>query len=158
MAVEAANTTEATPLAKGAVAADTLAQADQQGMVLIEQRGIGGQIIHKKGLIGSIAITSWRQADAVDDATSISVDNENRLIGRIQYYGIGSLLSNTIDRKKLLAKLLSTNGKQPAQVIMAVFTEPVSQRLELACLGVIVTTGVDKGSQFRQVELTYRLG
>ena len=127
-------------------------------MVLIEQRGIGGQAIHKKSLIGSIAITSWRQADTVDDATSISINNENRLISRIQYYGIGSLLSNTIDRKKLLAKLLSANGKQPAQLIMAVFTEPVSQRLELACLDVIVTTGVDKGSQFRQVELTYRLG
>jgi len=111
MAVEAANTTEATPLAQGAVAADTLTQADQQGMVLIEQRGIGGQIIHKKGLIGSIAITSWRQADAVDDATSISINNKNWLIGRIQYYGIGRLLSDAVDGKKLLAKLVSTIGK-----------------------------------------------
>ena len=99
MAVEAANTTEATPLAKGAAAADILTQADQQGMVLIEQRSIGGQIIHKKRLIGSIAITSWRQADTVDDATSISINNKNRLISRIQYYGIGCFLSNTPDRK-----------------------------------------------------------
>jgi hypothetical protein len=153
-----ADTTEATPLAKGTVTADILTQADQQGMVFIEQHGIGGQIIHKKGLIGSVAITGRYQTNTVNDATSISVDNKNWLISRIQYYGIGSLLPNTVDREKLLAKLVRTNGKQPAEVIMTVFPQPVSQRLELACLGVIIATGVDKGSDFRQAKPTQRFG
>jgi len=143
---------EATLLAKGTVAADILTQVDQQGMIFIEQPGIGGQIIHKKGLIGGIAIIIRCPPDTVDDATSISVNNKNWLISRIQYYGISCLLSNTIDRKKLLAKLVSINGKQLTQVVMAVFSQPVSQGLELACLGVIVTTGADKGSDFREAE------
>ncbi len=117
-----ADTTEATPLAKGAAAADILAQADQQGMVLIEQRSLGGQIIHKKGLIGSIAITGWRQPDTVDDATGISINNKDWLVGSIKDYGIGCLSSYTVDRKKPLAEVVSITDKQFIEVIIIVFS------------------------------------
>jgi hypothetical protein len=95
-------------------------------MVLIEQGDLGRQIVHKKSLISSIAITIRRQTDAVDDATRISINNKNRFISRIQYYGIGCLQTNTIDGKELLAKLLSTFGKQFAEVITAVFSQPLN--------------------------------
>jgi len=81
-------------------------------MVFVEQHDIGGQIIHKQGLIGSVATTIRCQANPIDDATGISINYENWLIGGIQYYGIGRLLANTVDRKKLLAERASTNGKQ----------------------------------------------
>ena len=54
--MKVANTFKATLMTKGVVAADTLTQADQQGMVFIKQLGISRQIIHKEVLIGSVAV------------------------------------------------------------------------------------------------------
>lgn len=69
--------------AKRMAMADILAQAYQQGMVLIEQTGISRQILHKQGLVGSIVVRLRCRADTIDDAAGISVDNKNRLICRI---------------------------------------------------------------------------
>ena len=110
--IELTNNTEATLLAKRTTAADILTQADQQGMVLIEQGSIDGQVVHKKSLIGGITIIRRVQPDTIDDTTSIGINNKNRLICRIQYYGIGRLLPNAPDRKKLLAKRLDIIGKE----------------------------------------------
>ena len=140
----AANISQATLLAEGTVTTDILSQADQQSMVFVKERYIRGQIIHKQGLIGCIAPAIRCQADAVDNATGISVNNKDRLISRIKQYRIGGLLSNAPDGKKLLAKLVSTAGKKFTQVILAVFTEKASQSLELACLSIIVNAGTDE--------------
>jgi len=99
---------------------------------------------HKQGLIGRIALAIRCQAETVDDATGISVNNENRLISRIKQYRIGGLLANAPDRKKLLAKPSGTVSKQFIQVILAVFAEKVSQSLELARLNIIVNAGADE--------------
>jgi hypothetical protein len=124
--------------------ADILTQPDEQGVVFIKERGISRQIIHKEGLIGSIALVIRCQTEAVDNPTGIGVNNKDRLISRIKHYRIGGLLANTPDRKKLLAKLVSTVSKQFTQVILAVFFQPVSQSLELACLNIIVNAGADE--------------
>ena len=147
-----ANAVEATLRAKGTATADILTQADQQGMVFIEQAGISLQMLHKKRLIGTVATIIRCQTDAVDDALSISVNNKNRLVSRIEYYGIGGLLSNTVDRKKLPTELVRATGKELTQVVIIVFPQPVNQSLELARLSVIVTTGTDKGSHFGQAD------
>ena len=44
-------------MAQRAAAADILSQADQQGMIFLKQLSIGGETVHKKGLIGGIAVT-----------------------------------------------------------------------------------------------------
>ena len=118
-------------LATGSLAADILGQTDQQGMVFIEYPGITGQIIHKKSPIGNVAITIRSQAETAKDTASISIDNENRLASSIQYYRIGCLLSDAVDRKKLPSEVISIPAKQLIEVISVVFPQPVSQGLKL---------------------------
>ena len=103
-------------------------------------------------MIGSVAIISWRQANAVDATASISINNENWLVSRIQYYGIGGLRPDTVDSKKLFADVTNITGKQRIEIVIVMLSEPVGKRLEFSCFSVIVTTGADKGSQFRQAE------
>ena len=110
--IKPAEVVEAAPRAEGVAATDIFAQADQQSMVFVKQPGIVRQTIHKERLIGIIAITPRCQTDTVDDATSISINNENWLIGSIQNYRIGCFLSNTVNGQKLLAELVNIMGKQ----------------------------------------------
>ena len=118
-------------MAKGAVAADILTEADQQGVVFIEQPNIGWQIIHKELLVGSIAIVIRSQTNTVDDTTGISVNNKNRLAGSIQYYGVSRLLSNAVNGKKLLAEMLSVIGKQFTEAVVIMSAKPVREGFEL---------------------------
>ncbi len=142
--VVAANIPQATPLAERLPAAHVLTQPDQQSMIFIEERRISGQMSHEKGLIGTIATAIWCQTEAVDNPTGIGINNKDWLICRVKQNRIGGLLANAPDRKKLLAKLGSTEGKQPTQVIPAVFAEEVSQSLELARLNIVVNAGADE--------------
>jgi hypothetical protein len=125
-----ADVVEAALLAKGAATADILTQADQQGVVFIEEPGIRRQIIHKKGLIGTVTVAIRGQASAVDNAPGIGIDNKNWLPGSIQDYGIGGFLSNAMNGKKLLPEAVSIVSKELVKVIIVVFAQPVSERLE----------------------------
>ena len=127
-------------------------------MIFIEQGNISGQIIRKKGLVGNIAIIRRYQADTVDDAASIGINDKNWLVSRIQYDRIGCLLPDAVDGEKLLAKLVDATGKQAIEVITTAFSQPLSQGFELERLGVIVTTGADNGGNFGQAVLTQRPG
>lgn len=127
-------------------------------MIFVEQGNIGGQIIPKKRLVGSIATIRRRQANTVDDATSIGVNDKDWLVGRIQYDGIGCFLPDAVDGEKLPAKLVDATGKQAIEVITTAFPQPLSQGLELERLGVIVTTGADNGGNFGQAVLAQSPG
>jgi len=118
-------------VAEGVVVANIFTQADQQGVVFIEHSDISGQIIHKERLVGSIAIATRCQTNAVDYAPSISINNKNWLARSIQYYGVGGLLANAMDGKKLLAEIVNIIGKKPIKVVVKVFAKPVSKGLEL---------------------------
>jgi len=126
-----ANIIEAALLAKRMAAADILSQADQQGMVFLEKFAISGKTVHEKGLIGSVAIGLGSQTDTVNDATGISIDNKDWLIGTIQYYRIGGLLANTMDGKQLLAEVINLSSKQLIKVVFIAVSKPVSQGLKL---------------------------
>ena len=86
--------------AKGVLATGILGQADQQGVVFIKQGGVGGQIVREKVLIGGIAVALRRQAEAVDDAAGVGVNDESRFVGGIQDYGVGGLRPDAVDGKK----------------------------------------------------------
>jgi len=100
-------------------------------VVLIEQSGISRQIVHKKSLIGCIATTLWRQTNAIDDTTGISIDDKDWLVSSIQYYRIGGLLPNAMERKKLLTKEVGITGKQRTKVVIIVFPKPAGKSLKL---------------------------
>ena len=87
--------------------------------------------MHKKGLISSVAITVRSQTNAVDNAAGISINNKDWLIGSIQYYGIGCLLSNAVNGKKLLAEIVNITGKQLIKVVIEVSFKPVGKGLKL---------------------------
>ncbi len=87
--------------------------------------------MHKKGLIGRVAIALGSQADTVKDTTGISINNKNRLVGTIKYYGIGGLLSNTMNGKQLLAEVVNIISQQLIKIIIIALSKPVSQGLKL---------------------------
>ncbi len=126
---EMAKVIEAALMTERLFTADILAQTDQQGMVFIEQPGIGWQIFHKKCLVGSIAATIRGETNAVDDTAGISIDNENWLAGSIQYYGVSRLLSDAMNGKKLSAQAVNTISKKFIQIVVEVFAKPVSEGL-----------------------------
>ena len=92
-----ADTTQAAVMAQRPAAADLLSQTDKKGMVFAKQFGVSGQIVHKKVLIGGIAATLRFKTEAVYNATSVSINNENRFTHGIKYYRIGRLLTNAVD-------------------------------------------------------------
>ena len=58
----------------------------------------------------------------VNDAASISINDKNWFVGSIQYYGIGCLLPNTMDREKLLLEVADIIGEERSKVVMVVFS------------------------------------
>jgi hypothetical protein len=107
-------------------------------------------VLHKKGLISSIAISRWCQTNTVDDAPSVSIDNKNGLVGSIQDYGISRLLPDAVDGKELLAEVLNFMGKELVKVVIIALSEPVGEGLKLQGFGIIVATGINKASQLRE--------
>jgi len=82
-------------------------------------------------LIDSVAIAVWHQADTVDDTAGVSINNENWLVGSIQYYGIGCFLPDTMNGEKLLAERVNTVGKKLIEVIIIVLSQPAGKGLKL---------------------------
>ncbi len=80
-------------------------------MVFIEQAHITRQVIHEEGLVVSVAGCLWSQVDAVYDTPCVGIHNENRLVSRIEDYGIGGLFTDTVYRKQLPTKLSRLGGK-----------------------------------------------
>jgi len=52
-------------------------------MVFVEQPDISRQIIHKKALVGSVAVIFRGQTSTTYYTPGIGIDNENWLVGRV---------------------------------------------------------------------------
>jgi hypothetical protein len=92
------------------LAADLLTVMDQKRVIFIEERSPVGQVFHEETLVSGVTITIRGQADAVNNAPGIGINNEDRFIGGVQDYGIGSLLANTVNRQELWSKLFEASG------------------------------------------------
>jgi len=71
------------------------------------------------------------QTDTVDDAAGISINNKNGLVGTIKYYGIGCLLSNTMNGKQLPAEVVNFTNPQLIKVIITAIAQPMGKGLKL---------------------------
>ena len=94
---------QAAALAGGMGPANVFGQPNEQGMVFVEQRGVGWQIRRKEQLIGRIAVDSRGQPHTAYDAAGVGIDDEGGLISGIQYYGVGSFLADAVNGKELPA-------------------------------------------------------
>ena len=107
----AAYVIEAAMPTAGTAAADILGQANQQGMIFIEQSGISGQVIHKEALISRIAIAIRGYAESAGYTASVSINNKCGLVGGIEYYGVGCLVADTVNGEELFTEMPGVFGK-----------------------------------------------
>ena len=74
-------------------------------------------MVHKECLQGVVTIIGG-QTEAFNDTPGIGINNEDGLVGGIQYYGVGRFLSDTVDGEKLLAKVVNTGIEQLVEVVV----------------------------------------
>jgi len=121
-------------------------------MIFVEEPSPVGQVFHEKTLVSGVTITIWHQADAVNNAPGIGINNEDWFISSVEDYGIGGLFANTVDRQKLRPELFEACGRQLRQVVAIGLVQPLGEGLELVCLSVEVAAGPDKCRQRGQAK------
>ena len=86
------------------LAADLLTMMYQKRVIFIEESRPVGQVFHEETLVSGVTMAptaSGCQADAVNNAPGIGINNEDGFAGGVEDYGIGGLLTNAVNREKL---------------------------------------------------------
>ena len=147
---------EAADEAVGNLAADSLAMVDEEGMILIVQPFILGQVFGEKRLEGGVAIGFGGQAEAAEDAPGVGVDDKDRPLGGVEDYGVRGLRADAVNGKELLAKGGGIKGKKRPQVAAVSGVESVSEGLKLYRLCIVIAGGADKVGQPIEREIMKR--
>jgi ABC-type nitrate/sulfonate/bicarbonate transport system substrate-binding protein len=92
-----------------------LAGADEEGVKLVEEGGVMGQVSHEERLHGGIVRVGRDQLVPCQDAPRVGIDDEDRPAGGIERDGVGRLRSHTGNPAKLGAKRGEREGEQPAK-------------------------------------------
>src|SRR5208282_1097890 len=80
-----------------------LCMLDDEGVVLVEERGSRFQRVVEESLQDIVALGAVDQPDARKDPARISIDDENRLVKRVEQYRVGGLRSDAPRGKKHFA-------------------------------------------------------
>jgi len=97
------------PAAERTGPAHLFTQVHEQGMVFVKKPGIGREVCHKKLLVSGVAFTIVSQPRTTQKAACVGINNENRLIAGIKYYGVGGFLADAVDTEEMLP--------QPADIL-----------------------------------------
>ena len=92
-----------------------LADADQERVEFVEERGVMRHVRHEEHLHGRVVRVRRHQAVAGQDPPRVGVDDEDRTAGGVERDGVGGLRSDTGNPAKLGAERGKRKGEKPAE-------------------------------------------
>jgi hypothetical protein len=121
-----------------------LAGRDEQGVELVEQRGIGGKMSFQEGARVLVARRWRQQAMACEHPAGVGVGDEHRPAGRVEQDRVHGFRPEPGHPEHLSAELLERRPAQPIPAPAPALHEPGGQSLEPPCLHPVGARGADR--------------
>jgi len=126
------------------------ARVTDEGVVFIEEGGVGGQALFEEGanfLVGGFGAS---QRVTLENAPSVGIDDEDFMIAGVQEDGVGGFRANAVDGKELLAELAGGGGQELVERALVVLAKEANEGLELPGFLAEIAGGADELSESRE--------
>ena len=139
---------EGASFAAGTAPAEFLSDADQEAMVLVEERRVTRQVGHEESLKLLVARLGGDKPMAGEDSARVRVHDKDRVVARIEQDGVRRLGADTGDPQQLGTDRREWPGEHSPEASTVVAPEVLDERLEPPRLDPKVARGTERPRQF----------